>query len=51
MEYVALMGNTRKAYKILVGKLEDADHVEHLGLHWRIILRWSLKNNVSVIAR
>jgi hypothetical protein len=32
----------RNAYKLLVGKPEERDHLEYLGVHWMIILKWIL---------
>jgi hypothetical protein len=40
--HVALMGETRNAYNVLVGKCEDRDHLEDLGIEGRILLEWIL---------
>jgi hypothetical protein len=39
---VACMGEVRGAYNILVGRPEGGDHLEDLGVDWRITLRWIL---------
>jgi len=31
------------AYRILVGKPEGKNHLEYLGIEWRIILKWIFK--------
>jgi hypothetical protein len=37
---VARMGERRDVYKVLVGKPEGKNHLEHLGVDGRIILKW-----------
>jgi hypothetical protein len=37
------MGQVRNAYKILVEKSEEKNHLEDLGIDERIILRWIMK--------
>jgi hypothetical protein len=39
------VGERKRAYRVLVGKPEGNDHLEGLGLVWRIILRWLLKRS------
>jgi hypothetical protein len=34
------MGEMRNAYKILVAKLEEREHLRHLGIDGRIILNY-----------
>jgi hypothetical protein len=36
-EHVARIGEMINAYNILVGKLKGRDHLEDLGIDWRII--------------
>jgi hypothetical protein len=38
--HVALMGEKRAAFRILVGKPEERDHNEELDIGLRIILKW-----------
>jgi hypothetical protein len=46
--YVAYMGDTKIAYKILVGKPERKDHLVDLGVDGRIIIvKWILKKLVG----
>ena len=40
---MAHMGNRKAAYRVLVGNLRKRDHLEDLGLHGRIILKWIFK--------
>jgi hypothetical protein len=40
--HAAYVGNSRSAYRLLVGKL-DRDHFEELGIDWRITLKCILK--------
>jgi hypothetical protein len=37
------MGDRRGAYTILVGKPEGKNHLEHIGIDRRIILKWIFK--------
>jgi hypothetical protein len=37
------VGERRGAYRVLVGKLRERDHLGHLGLDGRIILRWMFR--------
>jgi len=41
--HLAHMGNRKAAYRVLVGNLRKRDHLEDLGLHGRIILKWIFK--------
>ena len=41
--HVASVGDRRAAYRVLVGNLRKRDHLEDLGLHGRIILKWIFK--------
>jgi hypothetical protein len=34
------MGERRGAYSLLVGKPEERDHLEDLGIYGRTILKW-----------
>jgi hypothetical protein len=34
------MGERRGVYRVLVGKPEGKDHLEHPGVDGRVILRW-----------
>jgi superfamily I DNA and/or RNA helicase len=38
--HVALMGEKRGAYRVLVEKTEGKNHLEELGINGRIIFRW-----------
>jgi hypothetical protein len=38
--HVARMGERRGAYRALVGKLREGDHLEDPGVDGRIILKW-----------
>jgi len=38
-EYVALIGNRRCAYRVLVGKPEGKDQLEDVGVNGRIIFK------------
>ena len=38
--HVAHMGDRKAAYRVLVGNLRKRDHLEDLGLHGSIILKW-----------
>jgi hypothetical protein len=40
---VAHVGERRGAYRVLVGKLRERDHLEDLGVDGRIILRWMFR--------
>jgi hypothetical protein len=40
--HVACMGEVRNAYNILVGKSEEKNHSEDLGVDGKIILEWIL---------
>jgi hypothetical protein len=37
------MGEKRGAYRILVGRLREGDHLGDSGVDWRIILKWIFK--------
>jgi hypothetical protein len=41
--HVASMGKGRSAYRILVGRLREGDHLEVPGVDGRIILKWIFK--------
>jgi hypothetical protein len=41
--HVARMGKGRGAYRVLVGKPKERDHLEDPGVDERIILEWNLK--------
>jgi hypothetical protein len=43
MGHVACMGRIRNAHKILVGQPEGKDHLGHLDIDWRTILKWIIK--------
>jgi hypothetical protein len=38
--HVARIGERRGAYRVLVGKSEEGDHLEDPGVDGRIILKW-----------
>ena len=38
--HVARMGEMTRSCRILVGDLRERDHLEVLGIDWRIILKW-----------
>ena len=38
-----MYGDRRNAYRILVGKPGERDHLEYLGVDGRIILKWIFK--------
>ena len=38
--HVERIGERRSVYRVLVGKPEEIDHLEDLGLSWSIIIRW-----------
>ena len=40
MGHVALMGERRGVYRILVRNMRERDHLEDPGVDGRIILRW-----------
>ena len=42
--HVARMMETKAAYRVLFGKLEERDHVEDPGVYGRIIMRWIFRN-------
>jgi hypothetical protein len=46
----ALMAEMIKTYKILLGKMNESDHLEDLGIDGRIILRRTIKPS-RVISR
>jgi hypothetical protein len=37
------MGESRGAYRILVGNLRERDHLEDLGMERKVILKWIFK--------
>jgi hypothetical protein len=41
------MGERRGAYRVLVGKPEERDHLEFSGVDGRIILKWISKDSVG----
>jgi hypothetical protein len=41
--HVARMGKSRSAYRVLVGKPEERNHLEDPGVNRRIILKWILR--------
>jgi hypothetical protein len=43
------MGKRRGAYRILVGKPAERDHLEDSGINGRIILRWIFKKWIEGI--
>jgi hypothetical protein len=43
MGCVARSGNKRNAYRVCWSNLRERDHLEGLGVDWRIILRWIRK--------
>jgi len=45
--HAAPMGERRGAYKILVGKQKESDHLEDLGIDGMIILKLFLKNKMG----
>ena len=40
---VALMGERRGIYRVMVGKPDDREHLEDPGIDGRIILRWIIR--------
>jgi hypothetical protein len=42
VRHVACMGDTKGAYRVLVGRPEVRDQLEDLGIDWRIILKLTL---------
>jgi len=42
--HVARMGDNRGTYRVLLGHLRERDHLEDLGLHRRMILKYIFKN-------
>jgi hypothetical protein len=40
---VVRKGEKRGAYRVLVGKREERDHLEDPDVHWKMILKWILK--------
>jgi len=47
--HIACIGETRSAYRILVGKPEERDHLEDLGVDGRITLEWILDKFIGKI--
>jgi hypothetical protein len=43
--HVARMGESRGAYRVWHGNVRKRDHLESLGVDWRIILKCILKGN------
>jgi hypothetical protein len=43
IRYVAIIGEMRNAYKILFENLKGRDYLGDLGVHGRIISKWTLK--------
>jgi hypothetical protein len=43
-EHVASMGEMRGAYRVLVERLREGDHLEDPGIHRRMILKWIFEN-------
>jgi hypothetical protein len=41
--HVARVGDRRGAYRVLVVRLRETEHLEFLVLDGRILLKWSLK--------
>jgi hypothetical protein len=41
--HVARVRESRDAYRVLVGKLSERDHLEDLSLDGRIVLKWVFK--------
>jgi hypothetical protein len=41
--HVARMGESRGAYRVLVGSFKEGDHLENGGIDGRIILKWILQ--------
>ena len=41
--HVARRGDRRGAYRVSEGVLMERDHLEDIGLDWRIILKWIFK--------
>jgi hypothetical protein len=40
---VAYMGKRRGAYRVLVRNMRERDHLEHLDIHGKMILKWIFK--------
>jgi hypothetical protein len=43
MQNMALMGDRRGAYRVLVGRPEGRNHLKDLGIDGTIILKWIFK--------
>ena len=43
--HVARMGDRRGAFKVVVGKLSERDHLEDLDLDGMLILKWILRKS------
>lgn len=41
--HVAHMWESGSAYRVLVGKLREKDHLEDVDIHGKIIMKWVLK--------
>jgi hypothetical protein len=42
--YVTHMGDRRGTYRALVAKPEGKEHLEDIGMCWKILLKWILKH-------